>query len=57
MARYPVTKSKAFEMPLSDYMIALLHNRIADNAEESARTVNGSFHRSRQQPATFRRSV
>ena len=34
MARYPVTKTKAFEMPLSDYMIALLHNRIADNAEE-----------------------
>ena len=34
MARYPVTKTKAFEMPMSDYMIALLHNRIADNAEE-----------------------
>ena len=34
MVRYPVTKTKAFEMPLSDYMIALLHNRIADNAEE-----------------------
>ena len=34
MVKYPITKTKAFEMPLSDYMIELLRNRIADNAEE-----------------------
>ena len=34
IARYPITKTKAFEMPLSNYMVGLLHNRIADNAEE-----------------------
>ena len=34
MARYPITKTKAFEMPLSDFMIELLRNRIAENGAE-----------------------
>ena len=34
MAKYPVTKTKAFELPLSDFMVELLRNRIAENAEE-----------------------
>jgi hypothetical protein len=34
IVRYPITKATAFEMPLSKYMVELLRNRIADNAEE-----------------------
>ena len=34
VVKYPITKTKAFEMPLSDYMVDLLRNRIADNAAE-----------------------
>jgi integrase len=34
IARYPITKTVAFELPLSDFMVTLLRNRIADNAEE-----------------------
>ena len=34
LARYPITKTKAFEIPLSNYMIVLLRNRIAENAED-----------------------
>ena len=34
IAKYPITKTMAFEMPLSDFMIELLRNRIAENAEE-----------------------
>ena len=52
LGKTPISKTTAFEMPISNSMIELLHNRIADNAEESARTANGSSHRSRQQPAT-----
>jgi integrase len=32
--RFPVTKTGAFEMPLSDFQIELLQSRIAQNAEE-----------------------
>jgi integrase len=32
--KYPITKTKAFEMPLSKYMIKLLQDRIEQNAEE-----------------------
>jgi integrase len=32
--KYPITKTKAFEMPLSRFQIDLLRNRIAENAEE-----------------------
>lgn len=34
VVRYPITKTKAFEMPLSDFQIELLQNRIAQNVEE-----------------------
>ena len=34
IARYPITKTVAFELPLSDFMVTLLRNRIAGNAEE-----------------------
>ena len=34
IAKYPITKTVAFELPLSDFMVELLRNRIADNAEE-----------------------
>jgi integrase len=34
VVKYPITKTKAFEMPLSDYMVDLLRKRIADNAAE-----------------------
>jgi integrase len=32
--RFPVTKTGAFEMPLSDFQIELLQSRIAQNTEE-----------------------
>jgi integrase len=32
--KYPLTKTEAFEMPLSGFMIELLRNRIVQNAEE-----------------------
>ena len=34
VVRYPTTKSKAFEMPLSDFQVGLLERRIEQNAEE-----------------------
>ena len=34
VVKYPITKTKAFEMPLSDFQIELLRNRIEQNAEE-----------------------
>ena len=34
VVKYPVTKTKAFEMPLSNFMVELLRNRIAENAGE-----------------------
>jgi len=34
VVRYPITKTSAFEMPLSNYMIELLRNRIEQNAKE-----------------------
>jgi hypothetical protein len=34
IAKYPITKTTAFEMPLSNFQIELLRNRIAGNAEE-----------------------
>ena len=34
IVQYPITKTKAFEMPISQFMIELLRKRIADNAEE-----------------------
>jgi hypothetical protein len=34
IARYPITKTVAFELPLSDFMVDLLRNRIAENADE-----------------------
>ena len=34
MVRYPITKTKAFQMPLSDFQIELLRNRIEQNAEK-----------------------
>ncbi len=34
MARYPITKTVAFDLPLSDFMVELLRNRIADNTKE-----------------------
>ena len=34
LVKYPITKTKAFEMPLSKFMIGLLRNRIAENAGE-----------------------
>jgi hypothetical protein len=34
VVKYPVTKTKAFEMPLSDFQIELLQKRIAQNIEE-----------------------
>ena len=33
IAKYPVTKTTAFEMPLSDTMVELLRNRIKENGE------------------------
>ena len=32
--KFPITKTVAFELPLSDFMVELLRNRIAENAEE-----------------------
>jgi hypothetical protein len=34
VVKYPITKTKAFEMPLSSFQIDLLRDRIAENAEE-----------------------
>jgi hypothetical protein len=34
IARYPITKTVAFELPLSDFMVELLRNRIAENVKE-----------------------
>jgi integrase len=34
IAKYPITKTEAFEMPISDYMIELLRNRIAENGAD-----------------------
>src|SRR4029434_10663026 len=34
VVRFPVTKTEAFEMPLSDFMTELLRRRIAENAKE-----------------------
>ena len=34
VVKYPVTKTVAFEMPISKFMIELLHNRIAANTKE-----------------------
>jgi integrase len=34
VVRYPITKTKAFEMPLSDFQVQLLERRIDQNAEE-----------------------
>jgi Arm DNA-binding domain/Phage integrase family len=34
VVRYPITKTTAFEMPLSDFQIELLQKRVAENAEE-----------------------
>jgi integrase len=34
IARYPITKTVAFELPLSDFMVTLLRNRIAENVKE-----------------------
>ncbi len=34
VVKYPITKTKAFEMPLSDFQIELLQNRIEQNIEE-----------------------
>jgi hypothetical protein len=34
VVRYPITKTKAFEMPLSNFQIELLRNRIEENAEQ-----------------------
>jgi integrase len=34
VVRYPITKTKAFEMPLSGYMVELLRIRIERNAQE-----------------------
>ena len=34
VVKYPITKTKAFEMPLSNFQIELLRNRIKENAEE-----------------------
>ena len=30
IAKYPITKTKAFEMPLSNFMVELLRNRIRE---------------------------
>ncbi len=34
LIRFPITKTEALEMPLSDFMVELLRDRIAGNAEE-----------------------
>ena len=34
IVKFPVTKTDALELPLSDFMVELLRNRIADNAEQ-----------------------
>ncbi|MBR1070229.1 integrase [Bradyrhizobium japonicum] len=34
IAKYPITKTIAFELPLSDFMVELLRNRIAGNVEQ-----------------------
>ena len=34
IAKYPITKTVAFELPLSDFMVELLRNRIAENVAE-----------------------
>ena len=34
VVKYPITKTTAFEMPLSDFLIDLLQKRIEENAEE-----------------------
>jgi integrase len=34
IAKYPITKTVAFELPLSDFMVELLRNRIAENTKE-----------------------
>jgi hypothetical protein len=34
VVKYPVTKTKAFEMPLSDFQIELLRSRIAENGAD-----------------------
>jgi hypothetical protein len=34
VVKYPITKTKAFEMPLSNFMVELLRNRIAENTVE-----------------------
>ena len=34
VVKYPITKTKAFEMPISKFMIELLRNRITENVEE-----------------------
>ena len=34
IARYPITKTTAFEMPLSNFQVELLRSRIKQNAEE-----------------------
>lgn len=34
IVRYPITKTTAFEMPISKFMVDLLRDRIAGNAEE-----------------------
>ncbi|MHC2578734.1 hypothetical protein ACVI1J_008974 [Bradyrhizobium diazoefficiens] len=34
IVRYPITKTVAFELPLSDFQTELLRNRIKENAEE-----------------------
>jgi integrase len=34
IVRYPITKTTAFEMPLSDFMVELLRDRIAGNVEQ-----------------------
>ena len=49
IAKYPITKTKAFEMPLSNFMVELLRNRIAENAEEFGADCRWVFRQSRQQ--------
>jgi integrase len=34
VVKYPITKTKAFEMPLSNFQIELLRNRVKENAGE-----------------------
>ena len=55
VVKYPITKTKAFEMPLSNFRsscCAIVSRRTPGN---SARTVDGFFRQSRQRAVTSKK--